>query len=87
MIESTLFVSSVGSPSRLYTFDGLMNALRDLTTVGINDMVFNIGQDAGGSLEQGLVNIALFIAHAQTRGMFWDTCEGKEFLLLFLCSS
>ena len=83
-IENTIFVSQSRSGfgkvySGLYRLDGFINNLQTLILVGVDDMFFYIGQkeNGGGSLnlDEGLVNIALFLAHAQTRGITWDTCE------------
>lgn len=77
-IVSTIFVSETNSgqaPSNLYTMDGFLIALEDVSTEGVDGALFDIGQGAGDSLEHGLVNIALFLAHAMTRGILWDTCE------------
>eukprot|EP00571_Detonula_confervacea_P001264 CAMPEP_0172318412 /NCGR_PEP_ID=MMETSP1058-20130122/34795_1 /TAXON_ID=83371 /ORGANISM="Detonula confervacea, Strain CCMP 353" /LENGTH=1348 /DNA_ID=CAMNT_0013033243 /DNA_START=80 /DNA_END=4123 /DNA_ORIENTATION=+ len=77
-IESTIFVSETNSglaQSKLYSLDGFLNALKDLATGGVDDKMFYIGQGVAGSFDQGLVNIALFLAHAMTRGILWDTCE------------
>ncbi|KAL7551849.1 hypothetical protein ACHAWF_015050 [Thalassiosira exigua] len=76
-LESDVFVSygdSGPKPSTLYTLDGFLTALKELATEGAGDMLFYIG-DSRSDFEQGLVNIALFLAHAMTRGIKWDTCE------------
>lgn len=76
VIENEIFVTETDSglqPSTQYTLDGFLNSLRDMVTEGIGDAVFYIGQ--GGDFHQGLVNVALFLAHALTRGIAWDTCE------------
>ena len=75
-IESQVFVSESDSgyvPSKLYTLDGFINNLRSLAIEGVDDMMFYIGQD--GNFDMGLANIALFLAHAMTRGILWDSCE------------
>lgn len=77
-IESTVFVTETQSglePTKLYTLDGFLGSLEDFVTEGVNGVMFNIGQGADSSFQQGLVNIALFLAHAKTRGLSWDTCE------------
>ena len=78
-IESTVFMSETDSglaPSKLYTLDGFLTVLEDFATEGVDGLLFNIGQVVGGdSLDHGLVNIALFLSHAMTRGILWDTCE------------
>jgi len=79
LIDSDIFVSETNSgraQSRLYTLDGFLNTLQELATEGVDEkMVFYIGQGKVGNFEHGLVNIALFLAHAMTRGILWDTCE------------
>ena len=75
-IEREVFVSEAGNgkaKSKLYTLDGFLQSLNALSTRGVDDMSFYIGQD--GNFDLGLVNIALFLAHAMTRGIKWDTCE------------
>jgi len=96
-IESTVFVSKSRSGfgnvrSRLYTLDGFLATLKDLAISGVEDMFFDIGQGAEGSSDQGLVNIALFLSHAMTRGIIYDTCEevndhliGAVMLCEFVC--
>jgi hypothetical protein len=78
-IESTVFMSETDSgfePSKLYSLDGFLAVLEDFATEGVEGLLFNIGQVvAGDSLEHGLVNIALFLSHAMTRGILWDSCE------------
>ena len=76
-LESTVFVTETQSglePTKYYTLDGFLSSLEDFVTEGVNGLMFIIGQGAN-SFEQGLVNIALFLAHAKTRGLLWDTCE------------
>ncbi|KAL7527686.1 hypothetical protein ACHAXR_002079 [Thalassiosira sp. AJA248-18] len=75
LIESNIFTTSGRAQSKVYTLDGFLNTLKDLTTGGIDGMMFYIGQGAAGNFDHGLVNIALFLAHAMTRGISWDTCE------------
>lgn len=78
MIESEIFVSKSNfgqQKSTLYTLDGFLDNLRVVATGGFDGMIFYIGQGRGGDFTEGLVNIALFLAHAMTRGILWDTCE------------
>lgn len=79
-IEEQIFVSETKTgqwaSSELYSLDGFLNSLKDLAIVGVNDeQMFYIGQGATGNFDVGLVNVALFLAHAMTRGISWDTCE------------
>lgn len=83
LLESTVFVSETESglaDSTLYTLDGLLSVLKDLTTKGTDDgsganLMFYIGQDNDKNFSYGLVNMALFLAHATTRGLRFDSCE------------
>mmetsp|Transcript_949 Transcript_949/g.2041 ORF Transcript_949/g.2041 Transcript_949/m.2041 type:complete len:1224 (-) Transcript_949:127-3798(-) len=76
LIESEIFVSkSKNRDDRLYTLDGFLNALRDFATEGVGDLLFYIGRGKDGNFDHGLTNIALFFAHAMTRGIAWNTCE------------
>jgi len=83
LLDSKVFVSETKSglaSSKLYTLDGLLTVLKDLTTKGSDDgngsnLMFYIGQDNDDNANYGLVNIALFLAHASTRGLRFDTCE------------
>ena len=74
LIESKIFVSETLAgitPSTLYTLDGFLDTLREVSTTGIEGLVFFLGQQgSGNNLSHGLVNIALFLAHAMTRGKF-----------------
>lgn len=78
LIENEIFVSESDSGlerSKMYTLDGFLVNLKELATVGVDDMMFYVGQGRNGNFDHGLVNIALFFAHAMTRGIKFDTCE------------
>jgi hypothetical protein len=78
-LESDVFVSV--APTQLYTLDGFLNALEELVIKGIDGSMFYLGQE-NGNLGHGLANIAMFLAHAMTRGLKWDTCEEVNHHLL-----
>lgn len=84
LLQSKVFVSETKSggfsSSKLYTLDSLLSVLKDLATKGSDDgtgsnLMFYIGQDDDKNVEYGLANFALFLAHATTRGLRYDTCE------------
>ena len=83
LLESKVFVSetqSGPSSTTFYTLDGLLVVLRELATKGSDDgnggnLMFYIGQDHEENFSYGLVNLALFLAHATTRGLRYDSCE------------
>jgi len=83
LLESKVFITETKfglASSTLYTLDGLLSVLKDLTTKGSDDgnggnLMFYIGQDDDKNVNYGLVNIALFLAHATTRGLRSDSCE------------
>jgi hypothetical protein len=52
----------------VYTFDGFLKALEDVSTNSPDGLVFYLGQDSNGNLGHGIANIAVFLAHAATRG-------------------
>lgn len=77
-IESTIFVSDSANgkvPSKLYSYDGFLYSLKEASRKGIGENYFYFGQGKEGGRDYGLVNIALFLSHAMTRGLKWDTCE------------
>jgi len=77
-IESTVFVSDSANgkvPSKLYSYDGFVYSMKEASRKGIGDDYFYFGQGKEGGRDYGLVNIAMFLAHAMTRGLKWDTCE------------
>jgi len=68
-ISSKIFKSGL-----TYTLDGLLFVMKDLATTGLwDDLFFYIGQD--DDFDLGLANVAVFFAHAMTRGLATDTCE------------
>lgn len=83
LLDSKVFVSETKSglaSSTLYTLDGLLSILKDLATKGTDDgsghnLMFYIGQDNDKNFNYGIVNMALFLAHATTRGLRFDSCE------------
>jgi hypothetical protein len=52
----------------VYTFDGFLKALEDVSTNSPDGLVFYLGQDSNSNLGHGIANIAVFLAHAATRG-------------------
>jgi hypothetical protein len=52
----------------VYTFHGFLEALEDVYTVAPDGLIFFLGQDSNSNLGHGIVNIALFLSHASTRG-------------------
>ena len=76
-IEQEVF-ASLDNP--IYTFDGFLEALEDFYTAEPAGLSFFLGQDATSNLGHGIVNIALFLAHASTRGKL----EGKGHLSFIL---
>mmetsp|Transcript_29382 Transcript_29382/g.69883 ORF Transcript_29382/g.69883 Transcript_29382/m.69883 type:complete len:1241 (+) Transcript_29382:412-4134(+) len=67
-------ISSMIFKGVTYSLSGLLFAMKDLATTGLgDDLFFYIGQD--DDFDLGLANVAVFFAHAMTRGLATDTCE------------
>jgi hypothetical protein len=71
-VENEVFATPA---TAVYTFDGFLQALEDVSTTEYDGLSFYLGQDPTSNLGHGIANIALFLAHASTRGLRLNTCE------------
>lgn len=71
-LESEVFATP---STAVYAFDGFLQALEDVSTTEYDGLSFYLGQDPTSNLGHGIANIALFLAHASTRGLRLNTCE------------
>eukprot|EP00804_Cyclotella_cryptica_P017910 CCRYP_001289-RA/>CCRYP_001289-RA protein AED:0.06 eAED:0.06 QI:88/1/1/1/1/1/6/58/1097 len=71
-VENEVFVTPAPA---VFTFDGFLQALEDVCTAEYDGLSFYLGQDSTSNLGHGIANIALFLAHASTRGLRLNTCE------------
>jgi hypothetical protein len=63
------------SPTKLYQYDGFVNALGIFSKGKMGSNHFYLGDDAVGGENFGLVNIALFLAHASVESVKFDVCD------------
>ncbi len=65
-------------PSTRYTYDGMIDALKEMAHAGIQsderDFRLYVGND-NGNLMYGRTNLALFLAMAMTESIHYDTCD------------
>jgi hypothetical protein len=65
----------------IFTFDGFFEALEYVSTIEPEGLVFFLGKDRTSNLGHGLANIALFLAHASTRGMLLYCADVNKILV------
>jgi hypothetical protein len=59
----------------VYTLDGFVKTLEDVSINEPGGLVFYLGQGYHSNLGHGIANLALFLAHASTRGLRLNTCD------------
>ena len=70
-IEKEIF-STPNTP--VYTFDGFLKSLEDMFIQQPDGLAFYLGQDSHSNLGHGIASVAMFLAHASTRGEFCCIC-------------
>lgn len=60
-------------PSNVYKFHGFLSSLLYYSASGVDDDHFYLGEDE--TIEQGLVNLALFISKVATDSIVYESCD------------
>jgi len=66
--------TDVETPTTMYQYDGFLNALSVFSMSLLGSSYFYFGDDSG-SINYGLVNAALFLAHATIETVRFDICD------------
>eukprot|EP00873_Tetraselmis_striata_P027989 jgi/Tetstr1/448253/TSEL_035541.t1 len=77
--SSTILLSQQGDetwePSKLYKWNDFLAALDTVSTTGIGEELFWLGDDSANGLEYGLVNVAAFLAQSMKETIMFDACD------------
>eukprot|EP00873_Tetraselmis_striata_P015532 jgi/Tetstr1/435796/TSEL_024685.t1 len=77
--SSTILLSQQGDetwePSKLYKWNDFLAALDTVSTTGIGEELFWLGDDSENGLEYGLVNVAAFLAQSMKETIMFDACD------------
>lgn len=83
--DSSLFLTQLGAPSKIYKAQDLLSALSIVANEpGVAGKVFYLGEEGvDRGWDYGLVNLAAFLAQCMKETILYDACDENNWVRLF----